>query len=387
MAKELVGPFVLGLLIFTFILLMDQILKLMDLIINKGIGVLEVGTLLLYLLPSLLVITLPMSILLAILIALGKLSADSELIAMKASGISLHQMAPPFACLCVAGFLLTNAMTLHLSPAGNSAFRNHLIDLARKYTEASLEEGVFNDAFEGLVIYINEFNRQEKRINGILVSDKRDPELPVLVVAEDAVIISEPSDNRIVCKLAKGSLHRFERKSMSYHYALFDTYEMDIRPGNAAQDREIKYKEMNFGQLFKLARDRKELQKSAVRINVEIQRRFAFPFGCLVFGLLGVPLGISWRRGGRSYGFVLSIIIVFCYYLFLNIGENMAKSGYLPVIVGIWMPNIILGALGIYLYRQVAREKPAVFQATVSTYRDKAIAQIQLFLQRNRRGR
>jgi len=387
MSKELIGPFALGLLIFTFILVMDQILKLMELIINKGIGVGEVGTLLFYLLPSLLVITIPMSVLLAILIALGKLSADSEIIAMKASGISLHQMLPPCASLCLVAFLLTYAMTLHLSPAGNRAFRNQLIDMARQHTEASLEEGVFNDAFEGLVIYINEFDRDEKKINGILISDKRDPATPVLIIAENAVVVSGPQDNSIVFKLASGSLHRLERGSMSYHYALFDTYEMDIRPGSAAGEQEIKPKDLNFGSLLDLARDRKRQQKSVLRINVEIQKRLAFPFGCLVFGLLAVPLGVTWRRGGRSYGFVLSIIVVFCYYLVLNVGENMAKSGYLPVFVGIWLPNIVLGALGAYLYRQVAHEKPVIFQKTAGIYRDKALTQMKLFLQRSTRER
>jgi len=381
-SKELIGPFALGLLIFTFILLMDQILKLMELIINKGIGLGEVGMLLFYLLPSLLVITIPMSILLAILIALGKLSADLEIIAMKASGISLHQMLPPYAGLCFIAFLLTYAMTLFLSPAGNRAFRTQVIDMARQHTEASLEEGVFNDAFEGLVIYINEFDRDAKKINGILISDKRDPETPILIVAEDALIVSGLQDNRLVFKLANGSLHRVERGSRAYHYALFATYEMDIRPGKTDEHYELKHKDLDFGSLLTLARDREQQQKSTRRINAEIQKRLAFPFGCLVFGILAVPLGVTLRRGGRSYGFVLSIVIVFCYYLVLNVGESMAKSGLLPVFVGIWLPNFVLGALGIYLYRQVAREKPVIFQKALEACRERAQLPMKLFLQR-----
>ena len=212
--KELLSPFALGLLIFTFVLLMNKILKLMDMVINKGIGIGEVINLILFLLPSLLVLTIPMSILLAILIALGKLSADSEIIAMKSSGISLYQMLPPFALLSVLGFLVTNLLTLSLLPKGNFAFKDHINKLAIKYSGASLGEGVFNDAFEGMVIYINKFNREEKRINGILVSDRRDLEFQNVIVAKDAVILSDGKTG-VLFRLFNGSLHRLNRRSMS----------------------------------------------------------------------------------------------------------------------------------------------------------------------------
>ncbi|MEI6125026.1 MAG: LPS export ABC transporter permease LptF [Pseudomonadota bacterium] len=357
--KELASPFVLGILVFTFILLTNKILKLVDMLINKGVSLSEISVLIWYLLPSFLVLTIPMSILLAILIALGKFSSDAELLAMKASGVSLYQLLPPFAALCIAGFLFTNTLTLYLLPKGNYAFRTQLIELAKKHSDTAIEEGVFIDSFDNIVLYINSFDKEESLVNGIFISDKRDPTLPTVVVAKHAVIISDKDNSNILFKLSDGSLHRFDQKSRSYQYALFNTYDMSIQLTSADDDEiKIKYKEMEIRTLIALSRERTKNNVGSKNIDIEINKRLAFPFSCLIFGLLGISLGGYWRRAGRSYGFIVSIVIVFLYYLFLNLGENMAKSGYLFAFMGIWMPNIILGSLGIYLFLKTAREKP-----------------------------
>jgi lipopolysaccharide export LptBFGC system permease protein LptF len=115
---------------------------------------------------------------------------------------------------------------------------------------------------------------------------------------------------------------------------------------------------MDIGALWALARERTKKNISSIHINVEIQKRLAFPFACLVFGLLGVSVGSFWLRGGRSYGFILSLIIVFVYYICMNLGENIAKSGRYLTIFGMWLPNILLGGIGLYLFFKAVREKP-----------------------------
>ena len=357
---ELAGPFCLGLLVFTFVLLMNKILRLVDLLINKGVSLGEVFTLIWYLMPSFLVLTLPMAILLAILIALGKFSSDAELMAMKASGVSLYQMLPPFAVLCIAGFLATNALTLYLLPKGNYAFRTELIDIARKHSDANLEEGVFIDTFDGFVLYINTFDKNESKVHGIFLIDKRDPKLQTVIVAQKADIIADQNNTNIFFKLDQGTIHRFDPKSLNYQYALFNNYDMNIPLQDVDDDQEfkIKYKEMDIQALWGLSRERSEKQLSAININVEIQKRLSFPFACLVFGILGVAVGSFWRRGGRSYGFILSLVIVFVYYICMNLGENLAKSGQAFTFIGIWLPNFLLGGIGLYLFFKVAREKP-----------------------------
>jgi len=356
---ELAGPFGIGLLVFTFVLLMQKILPLVDMLVNKGVTLGEVCALIWYLLPSFLVLTLPMSILLGILIALGKFASDSELMAMKASGVSLYQMLPPFVILCVAGFLATNALTLYMLPKGNFAFRTKLVDIAKKHSEANLEEGIFIDSFDGFVLYINSFDKEDNKVHGIFLVDKRDPKQQTVIVAKKATILSDQNNTNMYFKLEDGTIHRFDPKSLNYEYTLFNTNDMNIPLQDIDDDEDfkIKYKEMDFWALWNLSVERRQKNLSDLAINMEMSKRLAFPFACLVFSILGVSVGSFWRRGGRSYGFILSIVIVFFYYLLLSMGENLAKTGWAFAFTGVWLPNVLLGTIGIYLFFKAAREK------------------------------
>lgn len=361
--KELLSPFILGLLIFTFILLTNRILKLMDLVVNKGIGLSEVMKLIVFLLPSFLVLTIPMSILLAILITLGRLSADGELLALKASGVSLYQILVPFAVLCCFGFLLTNSLTLFLLPSGNHAFRSHLFQLSQRHSEATLQERIFNDDFAGLVIYINAIPGHGKPMSGLLISDKRESDVPSLIIGEEGIIISDQNEMKVTLRLFNGSIHRSAKDFKSYQQATFKTYDMNLQLSDEDDggDTDVKYSELGVNALMSLAAERKEENKSAIKILTELHKRFAFPFACFMLGLAGIPLGAYRKKGTRSYGFVLCIGLIFLYYFFLNLGESMAKRGGLYPALGIWMPNIILGLMGLYFLRVVGREKPLVF--------------------------
>ncbi|MCP4716213.1 MAG: LptF/LptG family permease, partial [Deltaproteobacteria bacterium] len=189
----------------------------------------------------------------------------------------------------------------------------------------------FNDLFDDVVIYAERFDLERQVIKGILISDKRDPASPVLIVGEQAVIIADPLDKRIKVQLANGTIHRQESGSGSYQQIAFSTYEMDVDlTKQGGGKRRIKYREMDLGALRRLAEDTPPESGAGIRMKAELHKRFAFPFACLVFGLIGMPLGIFWSRGGRAYGFMASIVVVFCYYLLLNVGESLAKSATVP---------------------------------------------------------
>ena len=173
--KELLWPFLLALLVFSSVAIMTKIIDLMDLVFNKGISPGRVMLLVVYLLPSLLIYTVPMSVILAVLIALGRLSADSEIIALKASGISLYQMMSPFLALCLTGFVLTALCSVSLESLGRRTFRSHTENFSAEHVAASLEGGVFNDSIKGLIIYVQEFDQDTLQVKNIMISDRRDP--------------------------------------------------------------------------------------------------------------------------------------------------------------------------------------------------------------------
>ncbi len=330
----------------------------MDLVVNKGVGISEIGALIVYLLPSFLVLTLPMSVLLAILIALGRFSADSEIIAMKSSGISLYQMIPPFAVFCIIGFLLTNVLTLSLLPKGNFAFKEQLISFAKENVAAGIEPGVFNDSFKDVVLYVKDYDLKNNLIKGIFIYDKRDLNRPAEIFGKEAKLFFGKDRSNVLLRIFNGSLHNLNKESGDYQYLLFKTYEMEIGLNASEKKRKKSNRELGISELIK----RSKQKDASAETGIEIQQRLAFPFACIVFGILGLSLGIYWRRGGKAYGFVLSILIVFFYYILLSFGENLAKNEIVSSFIGIWLPNVFFAVFGILLFRKAAREEPFFFQ-------------------------
>jgi len=360
--KELMAPFLLALLVFSSVALMASIVDLMDLVINKGLEPGQIMLLVIYTLPSLLVYTAPMSVTLAVLTALGRLSADSEIIAIKASGISLYQMIPPFAVLCLAGFILTALCSLSLEPLGRRAFRADVAEIDVRHIAAGLQDGVFNDSIEGLIIYVQAFDPETLQVNNIMISDRRDPSQPVIIVARRGIILSDQNNLQLLFKLYDGSIHR-PAASQKYEYAVFTTYQMrlllaDITGG---KKKPLEEKELSLPGLFAQMRDRKNQGLLYRREMTEINKRFALPFACPVFILLGLSVGVYLRRGGRASGFMMSLIIVTLYYLLLKMGEEISKGGIVPPFLGMWMPNGVMGAIAVYLFYKTLKEQPYPF--------------------------
>ncbi len=357
--RELINPFLLAVLVFSSVAIMATIVDMMDLVVNKGLAPARVAQLVVYVLPSLLVYTVPMSVVLAVLIALGRLSADSEIIALKASGVSLYQLLPPFVLLCLTGFILTALCSLSLEPLGRRTLQLHVENLDSRHVAASLEDGVFNDTIAGLVVYVQNFNPETLQVKNIMISDRRDPALPVIVVARQGVILSDQNKLQLLFKLYDGSIHR-PTAAQKYEYAVFNTYQMRLQVAdlNGEKQKPLKQKELSLRRLLEQMQDRKAQGLAYRRELTEINKRFALPFACPVFILLGLSLGVFLRRGGRASGFMVSLIIVTLYYLLLNLGEESAKDGLVHPAVGTWLPNAVMGAAAVFLFYKTIKEQP-----------------------------
>jgi lipopolysaccharide export system permease protein len=361
--RELLTPFALGLAIFTFVLLLARLLKLIELVVNRGLPATQILELLAYLLPAFLEVTLPMAMLLAILVAFGRLSADAELVAMRSSGVSLYQLLPPVATFVVGCAVVTLALSLFGRPWGNRSMRDALWDIAQTHAAAGLKPQVFNDEFPGLVIYAEQIDGVRGRLMHVLISDERDPRQRNIIFAREGAMVSDQEAHTVTLRLIDGAIHSTDPDARSDYQTDFESYDvnLDLRQALADAERnEDRPAEMTLTQLDDTIARKATAGEAYGTELVEWHRKFAIPFACIVFGLVGVPLGIERSRAVKSRGFAVSLAVIFAYYILLSAGQGLAQQERIPAVVGLWAPNLVFAALGVGLLRRAARERPLV---------------------------
>lgn len=357
--KEFLPPFFLGLLLFTFVLLMNRIFKLTDLIVTKGVSLVVVLKLFTYILPSFFTLTIPMAVLLAALIAFSRLSTDSEIIALKATGFSLYRLMVPVMALAAIAFIVTSYFSLYLGPQKARNFKRDLFILAKTRGIIGIDEAVFNDSFKNLVIYANETPSADV-MKGVFISDERDPKEPYVIIAEYGKLDIDPNRGYAVLTLKNGSIHKHASGKKAYQQIKFDTntlsiglYDRFFSEGDIKRGK----REMTLGELKTEAAKMNSAGKQGDTLMTEYYQRFSIPFACIIFGLLGPPLGLYSRRSGRSAGVTFALAVFGIYYLLMEGGDNISSGGYLPPLVAALMPNVVIGAVGVYVLVSSANER------------------------------
>lgn len=357
--REIAVPFGLGLAVFTLILLIARILKLVELVVNRGVPFLDVLKLFSYILPAFLEVTVPMAVLLAVLVAFGRMSSDTEIIAFRASGVSLFQLTRPVAVFAAVIFFVALGVSLYARPWGNTLLRNGLYEIAKTRASAGLKPQVFTDDFSGLVIYVNRIEPPGNTLRGILISDTRDSSRQNTIFAQSGVLIPNEASHVLTLRLIAGSIHSFDPNTHTYHRTDFSTYDITLDLNNALANTHPRTKdpsEMTVPELEAAIAAKRAAGQPAFDEAVEVQRKFSIPFACLAFAAVGIPLGIRPSRAVRSQGFALSLMLIFAYYLLLTFGESLGQRGVLPAFIAMWIPNILLTALAAALFRRAARE-------------------------------
>jgi lipopolysaccharide export system permease protein len=359
-SKEILPIFFISLMTFTIVLLMDKIFKLVELIVARGVNPIHILKLLMFISPSFLVFTIPMGVLVGTLLTFGRLSADSEITAFKASGISLYQLFFPIAVFSIAAYLATSLLVLYGLPWGNRGFKSTLFTILQTKATIEIKERVFNDAFDGLVVYVDRVPIQGERIEGILIYDERDKTSVNTIFAKGGFLINNPQSKDIILRLLQGDIHRFDPKTNVYQKIAFDAYDLRLELAKAltVMWRKLKDWEMSIDDIKEKMEFIGKRGGDVTSFKVEIHKRYAFPFACLIFALIGVPLGVQPHRSGRSHGFVLSILILLAYYICLSASEVMALKKEIPPFWGGWTPNFLFGGFGLYLLVKTARESP-----------------------------
>ncbi|MSN26286.1 MAG: LPS export ABC transporter permease LptF [Geobacter sp.] len=354
--REIASLFLLGITVFTLILLMGRLIKLTELVVSRGVPFLDVARMIMYLMPSFLVFTIPMAFLLAVLLAFGRLSADNEITVIKASGVSLVQIMPPVLfCAIVAGLLALSASIVGI-PWGNSAFKELSFKVLKQNASATIREKVFWDEIPGIILYTDQYDDQKRALKGIIIHDGRNPARPMTIFAKQGSVSGGSERQSLKLSLADGSIHS-AGKADEYRLVRFGEYVMSVGGDSSAAGASHNEIDMNVKELQSRINNPATAVRTRLKMLSELHSRFAFPFASIVFAFIAVPLGIQNRRSGKSAGFSVSIGILLAYYLMLSFVRTLAEKGSIPPAIALWLPNIIFLALGWYLLRLASLER------------------------------
>ena len=348
--RQLFSHAALGLGVFTFVFFVPQLVRLMDLVVRHPGSWLTIGVLFLSTFPGILSLTLPIGVLVGVLIALGRLSADSELIAMSALGMGRRRLLVPVGILAVGATAITFTMTLWLGPLSVRTFRTIEDRLRAGQASYQVAPRVFDERFPQMVLYINDIDSAATRWKGVFLAGT-DKGVSRLTLAEEAIVIADRSEGKLELHLRNGSVHEFSPADPG-HYSLsaFGQRDLPVEVKSAEGDH---VSEPSIpGRTMSVLWHERRSQRDA---NVEIQRRLSFPFACISFALLATPIGARPRRGGRAAGFLITLLLVSGYYLMFTFGTELARQGTIPIWAGIWSANVITAGLGLYLLPRLER--------------------------------
>lgn len=416
---EFIAPFLISIGVFTFVMLLDKLLDLLDMIVSKGVPLVIVGEIFVLLLPSMVAVVVPMAVLSGVLIAIGRLSGDMEISAMKASGIGVMRLILP---LSAVSLLLCGTLVVFndsVLPHANHMAKNLLLDVGTMRPTARIVSGMFVEDMENYRILVESKDDLTGRLEGVVIHQSI-PGKPLRTISAMSGIMRPMGANHLRLTLSNGQMHELD-DSGRYRFSDFTSYTLDIarsedlvrRDRDSRGDREMSTAQMQ-GRIDSLARVELDLSDSlhaaaAVpflgivggerpyeldpgadslqylraardwlitvgtqaaltndritylrleqnRFSVEIQKKYSIPFACLVFVLLGVPLGLSSRRANAGVSLAVSLLFILVYYFFLISGENLADKGQVPAWIAMWAPNILMGALGVHLIFRSLRE-------------------------------
>ena len=357
--KEILTPFGITFLVFTLIFVLSNLMQLIDMIVQKGVGLWDIARLLGYTLPFLFVYIIPMTFFISILLGFLRLSNDNEVTALKASGIGFFQLLPPVLILSLAGYLLTSFMAMVAQPWSEYALKNLVFNIAVVQAKVTLKERVFNNEFKDLVFYIQKVV-SEGEMEDVFIFDQRQKDVPQTIVAKKGWLIPDPHERSLNLRLGNGTIYHVALDSKSTQNVNFKTYNLVLPLDQmvmAQKKREKSETELYPSELKEKIRQTSPGENKYYKYQIEYYKKFSLPFSCLVFGMIAFPLGLQSRLAGRSWAVVLGGIVIFIYYLILSLAFNLGEKGVLVPWVGLWLPNVIVGVIGLYLFWITWKEK------------------------------
>jgi LPS export ABC transporter permease LptG/LPS export ABC transporter permease LptF len=360
--KEVLWHGLIGASLFTFVIFMRDVSRILEPVVRASAPVPSVAELFFLTLPAAFTVTLPMGVLVGILIGLSRMAADSEVTAMRASGVSVRKFVKIIAIFGAIAWLLALANSAIIAPVSATAFARLEKKLVSAQISFEVQPRVFYEEFKNYVLYVEDVTTVSGAAvwKNVFLAEIGTPGAPKITIAKEAVVSSGGPDT-IHLHLVSGETHENYVRAADQHsasnarsqeqYNIYTFNETDmvlsLPPVVKPVQNAVPVAQLSTPELLKLTYSR---DKDLARwYQIEFNRRFALPSACLVLVLIGIPLGLSAKKGGKGAGFVLTIVLVFIYYFLYLIGLNLARSGKLPPVAGVWMANLIFALLGLLL--------------------------------------
>lgn len=351
-SREVVTHSLLGLAVFTFVFFVPQLVRLMDLVVRHAGGTGSITLLFLSVLPPVLIFSIPMAVLVGVMIGLGRLSADSEIVALHACGISLRRLLLPIGYVAAGATAIALFITLWLSPLAVRTLRGLEEQILSSQAPFAVQPRVFDERFPGWVLYVQDVSAAATHWSDVFLASSTNSGQTSITTAQDAAISTGPGKREISLRLGAGSTQTYDsRRPDRYSVTTFGATEIPVdlsKTSSAAAATSPSDAEKSFPALLRSAKG-----PNWRMARIELQRRFAFPIACLVFALLGVAVGVRPRRGGRATGVILTLVLIGGYYFIFVTGDHFARQGKLPPWLGIWAADIAAAIIGIIFLRRI----------------------------------
>jgi len=358
--SEILAPFFAALSILTGVLFTGRLMQVVDMIFALNIGWADFVRLSVYLLPNLMLFAIPMACTLAVIIAFSRMAAHNEIIAMKAAGVGLNRMLPPVIAFGLCAALLAAYCSIALIPAGSLNLKNLFIKLTTEKISQGVPAGRFTEGTGNMVLYVDKIDPDDHTWRGVYISDMRDPDNPVTVLAAHGALAPHPEQLYVSIELQNGTIHHNDGETTQT--ISFSDYTINLpipQPKFIAEDATHGRGKntLKFSELLPYAEKYGKNSKKGIMLTVEYHLRLALPVGCLIMSLMAMPLAMLSRPGRRNFGIPLGLLFFVLYYIAVTAAKGYCDKPGANIGLAMWLPNMVFGAAAVVVFTITAREQ------------------------------
>ena len=379
MLREVLAIFGVSISVITVLFLSQRIIQVMEGAVNRGVGFFHMGRLMIYILPTVLLIVFPIVTLFSILLGIGRMSSDNEITALKASGVGLFRLFPPVLIFAALAASMALYVSQTLSPEAAHARRMLEWKIMRTRTDAAVTDRIFVDLVDDTTFYVRE-KADDGELRGIMAAREDRPDSGAwktrqFIFASSGRFVHDPDTLENELWLSEGTMVQEDRKSGREDYLIFEKARIRLGMEKESTNREERRHELDFYETVQLLQSDKPLHKKPevareerMKIQLQFHERMAWPLGCLALCFWAVPLGIQPVRAGRSRSIVVAVVLSAVFYYLMIIARFAADSGWASPGVAMWAPDIVITVTGIYMLRQKNNERPIFVLSRAEDY-------------------